>query len=229
MSFSFGIGDELVVDGLHRVLERLLVDLDRPARRPPRPPCATRVPSRPTACACRAPTPWPRRGISAAPAGVSVSQTFFDISSISGRHRMVGQRVVLGDFEMARRVVRRPVVLRAVDDAGLQRRVDLAIRHRRRVGAHRLQQRHPQVRLLDADLHALDVGQRLDRLLGRVQRARARVVEREADVALRLRRPSGSGRRSGRPAPCACVPWTGTGTASSGPSSPDRCCSSAPR
>ena len=47
----------------------------------------------------------------------------------------------------------------------------------------------------------------------RVDRARAAVVERQADEALRLAAPSGSRRRPGRPAPCACARSSGTGTA----------------
>ena len=46
------------------------------------------------------------------------------------------------------------VVLVAVDDAGLQRRVDLAERHRRRAGAHQLDRLHVDRRLDRADLQA---------------------------------------------------------------------------
>ena len=57
------------------------------------------------------------------------------------RHRMLGQRIEFRDLEMAGRFEARPVVLGAVDDAGLQAGIDLAERHRRGIGAERRDQR----------------------------------------------------------------------------------------
>ena len=110
-----------------------------------------------------------------------------DAGSRRARPRSRSARAVattLGRLEVTRRLVRGPVVLGPVDDPGLQAGVDLAVGHRRRVGAERFHHRDEQVRLLHADLHALEVGQPLDRLLRGVDGARATVVEGQPDHAL---------------------------------------------
>ncbi len=93
--------------------------------------------------------------------------------------------VVLGDLVVARGVVGRPVVLGAVDDAGLDGRIDLAIGHRHGIGAERLHHRHEDVGLHDAELQAGEVGHRVDRTLGIVEGARAAVIEGQADEVVR--------------------------------------------
>ena len=65
-----------------------------------------------------------------------------------------GARHVARDFEEALRQRRARVVLVAVDDAGLQRRVDLAERHRRRARSHQLHRLHVDRRLNGAQLQA---------------------------------------------------------------------------
>ena len=89
---------------------------------------------------------------------------------------------------MPERVVARPVVLGAVDDAGLDRRIDLAVRHRRGIGAERVHHVDEDVGLDDAELHALEIRRRVDRLLGIVEGARAGIVEGERHQAVRLER-----------------------------------------
>ncbi|MNT42734.1 hypothetical protein D3C72_1791670 [compost metagenome] len=89
---------------------------------------------------------------------------------------MLGHRVELGDFEVVRAFVAGKVVLGRIDQAGLERGVDLAHRHRRGVAAHGFHHGDGQVGLLHADLQALGVGQRLDGLVARVHGARATVV-----------------------------------------------------
>ena len=56
------------------------------------------------------------------------------------RQRVLGQRVELRDLVVLGRFEGRPVVLGAVDDAGLQAGIDLAEGHRRGVGAERRDQ-----------------------------------------------------------------------------------------
>jgi hypothetical protein len=105
------------------------------------------------------------------------------------RHdQVLVQRIVAGDLVVARGFKRRPVVFRTVDDAGLDRRIDLAIGHRRGVGAKRSHHVDEDVGLHDADLHALEVLDRPDRLDLVVEAARAAVIEGEADIAMRLER-----------------------------------------
>ena len=86
-------------------------------------------------------------------------------------------------------VVARPVVLGAVDDAGLDAGIDLAIGHRRGVGAERRDHVDEDVGLDDAELHALQVVDRVDRLLRVVEGARAAVVEGERRRRRAARRP----------------------------------------
>ncbi|MCY1296082.1 hypothetical protein D9M70_454520 [compost metagenome] len=99
---------------------------------------------------------------------------------------MFGERVVLGHLEMTGGLVGRPIVLGTIDDTGFKRRIDLAHRHRRRVGAEGLHHRDPEVGLLHADLQPLEIGQFLDRLFGRVEGTGAGIVEGETDQTVRL-------------------------------------------
>jgi hypothetical protein len=95
--------------------------------------------------------------------------------------QVLGQRVELGELEVAEGVVARRVVLGAVDDAGLQRVVDLVHAHGDAVaaeGVHGVDEdgiaHHP-------DLEALEVVDRTDRALDVVDAAGAGIHPGEPD------------------------------------------------
>ncbi len=122
------------------------------------------------------------------------------------------------------------VVLVAVDDAGLQRRVDLAEGHRRRARAHQLDRLDVDRRLDGADLQAGEL-----RRIGDVARSRDHVAEAErvapgerphADRCRRgSRRPAGP---SGRRRRGARGPSRATGTGSRAPAAAARRCPRSP-
>ena len=101
---------------------------------------------------------------------------------------MLGQAVVVRDFEMTRGGERRPVVLGAVDGAVAQRLVHLAEFHRRGVAAQGFDHRHGHVGILHPDAHSVQVLRTRNRLLGRIHRPLAGIVEGQADQAVGLHR-----------------------------------------
>ena len=82
----------------------------------------------------------------------------------------------------------RPVVLRPVDHACLEGLEHLGEGHRRRVAAERRDHVDIEVVVHHADLHALEIGGRDDRLFRVVEAARAAVVPGERHEALLLHR-----------------------------------------
>ena len=93
---------------------------------------------------------------------------------------------VLRDLEVPSRVVAREVVLRAVDDTGLDAGIDFAIGHRRGGGAEGGDHVDEDVGLHDADLHAGKILDRVHRLLRVVEGAGAAVIIGQDDEAVLL-------------------------------------------
>ena len=90
------------------------------------------------------------------------------------RHdQVLVDRVELRDLIVVVEHEARRVVLGAVDHAGLQRVEHLVVAHRDAVAAERVHHVDEHRVAHDAELHALEVGDGLDRLLGVVEAARA--------------------------------------------------------
>src|SRR6266481_4470602 len=88
-------------------------------------------------------------------------------------HQVPGERDAAGDFVELEGNGRRHRVLITVQHAALQRSVDLAEVHRRRVGAHRVDRGDEYLGGYGADLEALEVGRLLHFLLRRHDVAKA--------------------------------------------------------
>src|SRR3954468_424058 len=100
-----------------------------------------------------------------------------------GRHRVLGQRVVWRRPIVPGRDEGRPVVLGAVDELGRQAGHHLPVGQRHRRHAERLEHVGHEVRLLDADAQTLQILELPDRTDAVVDRARAGIVEGQADEA----------------------------------------------
>ncbi len=98
-----------------------------------------------------------------------------------GAHRVLGQGIIRGEPVVASGDIGRPVVLGAVDQPGRKAGRHLAVGQFDRFGAQRLDHVEHQVGLLDANAQALHVRERPHRPDAVVDRARAGVVEGQAD------------------------------------------------
>ncbi len=110
--------------------------------------------------------------------------------------RVIGERHVLLHLVLLLRVQVGERSFGAVDDACLQRLVDLGKRHRLRHGADRFHDRRVDLRRIDPHLETLHLARRVDRPV-RAHDAEAVVPERESDHPLRLELLQE--RRAGRP------------------------------
>src|SRR5215208_4796055 len=100
-----------------------------------------------------------------------------------GRHRVLGQGVVRRRPIVPGRDEGRPIVLGAIDELGRQAGHHLPVGQRHRRHAERLEHVGHEVRLLDADAQAFQILELPDRTDAVVDRARAGIVEGQADEA----------------------------------------------